>query len=418
MTRSLIPFVLTELDGDAIASANVLIQNRGGGSAQVFAAETGTTELSNPVNTDATGRIPGWLEEGSYTVTVTGSGITTYSRALEIIRGEGIGRLATGVITNAKIVDANVTTVKIADGSVATSKVAALQVTNGKLATDAASTRTLGDAQADEQSFATDSVTTVKVADGAVQAQHLTALTVATANLLDGGVSSTALAASSVNTAEILDANVTNAKIADNAISQGTHITNGTIQASHLANDVLPAGTVLFAANSATPTGWALCDGAAVSRAGNPNLFAAVGTTFGAGDGSTTFNLPDIRGRQLIGRHPSGHANVNAVGDNDGAALSARKPDHSHGVGNLSLGGGGHNHTWQAPYDGGCSSFSIVGTMYTYQKYEGNTLAGTFGSGLGSSEHNHSFSGWIGAGDSVGPDNVGYLTVNLFIKLG
>jgi len=48
-------------------------------------------------------------------------------------------------------------------------------------------------------------------------------------------------------------------------------------------------------------TGWLVCDGSAVSRTTYANLFAAIGTNFGAGDGSTTFNLPDLRGRAVIG---------------------------------------------------------------------------------------------------------------------
>ncbi|HET8871838.1 MAG TPA: phage tail protein [Aquabacterium sp.] len=54
-------------------------------------------------------------------------------------------------------------------------------------------------------------------------------------------------------------------------------------------------------AASAAPSGWLLCDGSAVSRTTYAALFAAVGTTFGAGDGSTTFNLPNGAGRGFIG---------------------------------------------------------------------------------------------------------------------
>ena len=61
------------------------------------------------------------------------------------------------------------------------------------------------------------------------------------------------------------------------------------------------AGTVYPFAGAAAPPGWLLCDGAAVSRATYAGLFAAIGTTYGAGDGSTTFNLPDLRSRAPIG---------------------------------------------------------------------------------------------------------------------
>lgn len=56
-------------------------------------------------------------------------------------------------------------------------------------------------------------------------------------------------------------------------------------------------GAVLDFAMSTPPSGWLECDGSAVSRATYAALFTAIGTTFGSGDGSTTFNLPDLRGR-------------------------------------------------------------------------------------------------------------------------
>ena len=52
-------------------------------------------------------------------------------------------------------------------------------------------------------------------------------------------------------------------------------------------------------AGATVPTGWLRCNGAAINREAYPELFAAIGTTYGAGDGATTFNLPDSRGRFL-----------------------------------------------------------------------------------------------------------------------
>ncbi|WP_239352821.1 phage tail protein [Snodgrassella communis] len=57
-----------------------------------------------------------------------------------------------------------------------------------------------------------------------------------------------------------------------------------------------PAGTVMYFAREWAPTGWLKANGAAVSRTAYPGLFAVLGTLYGAGDGSTTFNLPDLRG--------------------------------------------------------------------------------------------------------------------------
>lgn len=64
----------------------------------------------------------------------------------------------------------------------------------------------------------------------------------------------------------------------------------------------IPAGVVMDYAGSSVPTGWLECDGSAVSRTTYANLFTAISTTWGAGDGATTFNLPDFRGRTRIGK--------------------------------------------------------------------------------------------------------------------
>lgn len=62
-----------------------------------------------------------------------------------------------------------------------------------------------------------------------------------------------------------------------------------------------PVGVIIPFAGTSVPTGYLLCNGAAVSRTNYANLFAAIGTLYGAGDGSTTFNLPDARDRVLQG---------------------------------------------------------------------------------------------------------------------
>ena len=63
----------------------------------------------------------------------------------------------------------------------------------------------------------------------------------------------------------------------------------------------VPAGSVFYFAAASAPTGYLKCDGSAVSRTTYAALFAVAGTTFGSGDGSTTFNLPDLRGEFIRG---------------------------------------------------------------------------------------------------------------------
>ena len=69
----------------------------------------------------------------------------------------------------------------------------------------------------------------------------------------------------------------------------------------HAVDSSLPSGAVMYFAMQAAPLGWLKADGSAVSRTQYPALFAAIGTTFGAGNGKTTFNLPDLRGEFVRG---------------------------------------------------------------------------------------------------------------------
>lgn len=134
-------------------------------------------------------------------------------------------------------------------------------------------------------------------------------------------------------------------KLAHSGIAAGTSvISNGT---NWVAGAVPPSGSVIDFAGSAAPTGWLLCDGSAVSRATYAALFAVVSTTYGAGDGSTTFNLPDCRGRMTVGLGTN--TDIDALGENDGAALGDRRPKHKHTVSEPSA--GSHSHTGNTGID-------------------------------------------------------------------
>ena len=82
--------------------------------------------------------------------------------------------------------------------------------------------------------------------------------------------------------------------------SAGTSTTQLATTAFVMANGV-PTGAVIPFANSTAPTGWLECDGSAVSRTTYAALYAAIGTTYGSGNGSTTFNIPDLRGEFVRG---------------------------------------------------------------------------------------------------------------------
>ncbi|OGQ60733.1 MAG: hypothetical protein A3J24_06360 [Deltaproteobacteria bacterium RIFCSPLOWO2_02_FULL_53_8] len=95
-----------------------------------------------------------------------------------------------------------------------------------------------------------------------------------------------------------------------------------------------PTGVLLpFAGVASIPVGWLLCYGQAVSRTTYADLFAAVSTTYGVGDGSTTFNLPDMRGRLPLGQDNMGGTSANrvtdAAADSVGNGLGAETHQHT-----------------------------------------------------------------------------------------
>lgn len=111
----------------------------------------------------------------------------------------------------------------------------------------------------------------------------------------------------------------------------------------------VPIGAVIDFAGTSAPSGWLLSYGQAISRTTYATLFAAIGTTYGTGDGSTTFNVPDLRGRTRVGKDDMGGAAASritaaskaaidglilgATGGSEEHALSiAEMPEHNHPV--------------------------------------------------------------------------------------
>lgn len=117
----------------------------------------------------------------------------------------------------------------------------------------------------------------------------------------------------------------------------------------------IPAGIVAYFAMSATPAGWLKANGAAVSRITYAALFAAIGTTFGAGDGATTFNLPDLRGEFIRG-YDDGR------GVDSGRALGSKQTDdikiHTHQIRGS---GGGQFTDNYTPGNGAASADYTIG---------------------------------------------------------
>tara|TARA_Y100001963_G_scaffold40191_1_gene56303 strand:- start:4192 stop:5463 length:1272 start_codon:yes stop_codon:yes gene_type:complete len=119
----------------------------------------------------------------------------------------------------------------------------------------------------------------------------------------------------------------------------------------------VPTGGVLPFAGGSAPSGFLLCDGSAVSRSTYSDLFTAISTTYGVGDGSSTFNIPDLRGRVVAGQDDMGGTSANRLtgqtggvdGDNLGEAggaethalTEAQLAAHTHGPGTFVINTGG-----------------------------------------------------------------------------
>jgi len=115
-----------------------------------------------------------------------------------------------------------------------------------------------------------------------------------------------------------------------------TTLTNKTIDGrSNTITNAIPAGVIEMFGGSSAPTGYLLCDGSAVSRTTYSALFTAIGTTYGSGDGSTTFNLPNLKGKVAVGLN-SADTSFDTLGETGGekthTLTTAEMPVHLHGI--------------------------------------------------------------------------------------
>lgn len=184
----------------------------------------------------------------------------------------------------------------------------------------------------------------------------------------------------SLNLSDVLDTSVARANL--NVYSKAE------------ADQKAPPGKVGYFAGTTAPAGWLKANGAAVSRTAYAALFAYVGTTFGAGDGTNTFNLPDLRGefvrgfddgRGLDGGRTFGSEQLDGLGTHAHSASSATSGVHSH-TGNTSQDPGhthtgntstdpGHTHPFNAVEGGGIQSGNSTG------RYSDGPVAATTGTG-------------------------------------
>ena len=199
----------------------------------------------------------------------------------------------------------------------------------------------------------------------------------------------------------------------------------------------VPPGTIAYTGSGAPDAGWALCNGQEVSRAQYPALFARFGGNFGAGNGSTTFNLPDIRGRVVA--HPDAGTGrlVNAMGGHFGSVggqdhhylVGSQIPAHTHGFSGMTGAADrslAHSHPITNSGDGGAAR---VGTANLPASLGGdfhavggiiNTVA--VSGAAAAPDHLHGFGGntdgGAGLASSWHPNVQPTIVLNAQVKLG
>jgi microcystin-dependent protein len=260
-------------------------------------------------------------------------------------------------------------------------------------------------AQADVTNLVTDLAAKAPLASPALTG-------VPTAPTAAGGTSSTQLATTAfVATADALKANLDSPVFTGNptaptpaAGDNDQSIATTAFVKTALASGV-PAGAVMHFAMITPPTGWLKANGTAVSRTTYAALFAAIGTTFGVGDGSTTFGLPDLRGEFVRGFDDGrtvdngrvfGSAQLGGVESHTHAVsgtTAGNSADHTHGVnGTTATESVDHTHT----FSDASSATGGVSANHTHTFADSSSATGT-----GSANHTHTYTATIGSGVGI-----------------
>jgi microcystin-dependent protein len=185
--------------------------------------------------------------------------------------------------------------------------------------------------------------------------------------------------------------------LAEVAVANGyTSITDANItdrrMPSILGGD---AGDIKITAKETAPWGWLLCDGSAISRTIYADLFAAIGTAFGDGDGSTTFNLPNMKGKVPVGLNSS-ETEFDTLGETGG--------EKTHLLTGLESGVKPHDHTVKLAEGSGGSSYKVAQATANLS----NSLGGNFGGTVNATAQNAT-----NAHNNLQP----YIVLNYVIKI-
>jgi microcystin-dependent protein len=217
----------------------------------------------------------------------------------------------------------------------------------------------------------------------------------------------------------------------------GNNVTPGTTDASHDAIEALqtkvgvdssavttshdykiriynPIGEITMWATSTAPTGWLIADGSAISRSTYSALFGVLSTTYGVGDGSTTFNLPNLKGRVPVGRDAS-QTEFDTLGETGGSKTSAlvvaNLPAHTHTV---------DSNTLDVLYNAGSYTTGYITGRDADNNGVIDGTSNTFGIAVGTAtDHTHTIATSGGNGTATGDtfSNLSpYIALNYIIR--
>ena len=206
-------------------------------------------------------------------------------------------------------------------------------------------------------------------------------------------------------------------------------INTGTNQLEVEPYGITPPGAIMQYAASSSPLGWLLCDGSAVSRTTYARLFSVISTTYGVGNGFTTFNVPNLQGRVPVGLNPTDPTfnTLNNVGGEKQHILTVGElAAHAHT--GITQSAGDHTHNYNDAYfaenrGGGGGKLGTSSTTDTDNDFYWRTAAGGYSTSpqdiatSTAGAHTHNFT--TNATGSSNPHNnlQPYIVLNYIIKL-
>ena len=233
--------------------------------------------------------------------------------------------------------------------------------------------------------------------------------TAAELNLLDGATSGSVVNSKAVIYSGAGDVAATTLTLGGTAITAtGTELnyvdgvtSSIQTQLDTISGTTLPAGSLLPYAGSSAPSGFVLCYGQELNRTTYATLFGVIGTTYGTGDGSTTFNVPDLRGRAVAGQDDMGGSSADRLtgqsGGVDGDTLGATGGAETHTLSGAESGTSAHSHTLTGgiyatdTQTGGPSALIVTNNASgpSYQETLDNFAVSSSSAAAASSAHNN-----------------------------